>query len=353
MTLALEAEGVEKRFGAVVALSDGRIRVAEGEVHALLGANGCGKSTLCKIIAGTVRKSAGAIRVGGKDVDIRRPLDAEALGISLFYQELSLVPQLSVEDNLFLGHEPRGAGGFADRRRLRREAEALIAVFAAVAGKGFTPAAPVASLSPDQRQLTEILKAFARRPRILILDEPTAALDRAQVDVFFDILRRFKTEGVSSILISHRLDEVFEIAERITVMRNGATVAELAAGDTTQDEVVRHMVGDALKAAGRRSPPVASGRGALLSVAAVSGERVRDTSLDLASGEIVGLGGLQGQGQSSLLRGLFGSPKFRAGRLAIDGDPVAIGSPAEAIRLGLAYVSGDRGRDSAFHGRSI
>jgi ribose transport system ATP-binding protein len=353
MALALDAEGLQKRFGAVVALRDGRIRLAEGEVHALLGANGCGKSTLCKIIAGTVRRDAGAIRVGGRETEIRRPREAEALGIGLFYQELSLVPQLSVEDNLFLGHELRGTGGFADRRALRRRAEELIAIFAGVAGEGFTPDAPVSGLSPDQRQLAELLKVLARQPKIMILDEPTAALDRASVEVFFALLRRQKGEGVSSILISHRLDEVFEIADRITVMRNGATVAELETAATNQDEVVRHMVGDALKAAGRRAPPAEARGEALLAVHGVAGERVREATMALAPGEIVGLGGLQGQGQSSLLRGLFGAPQFRAGWIDVAGAKVTIGSPNEAVRRGLAYVSGDRGRDSALHGRSI
>src|SRR5688500_13242277 len=352
MALALDAEGVQKRFGAVVALRDGRIRLAEGEVHALLGANGCGKSTLCKIIAGTVRKDAGAIRVGGGETEIRRPREAEALGIALFYQELSLIPQLSLEDNLFLGHELRGAGGFADRRALRRRAEELIGIFAGVAGEGFTPNAPVWGLSPDQRQLTEVLKVLARRPKIMILDEPTAALDRASVEVFFALLRRLKGQGVSSILISHRLDEVFEIADRITVMRNGATVAELETAATTQDEVVRHMVGDALKAAGRRAAAPMRGE-PLLAAHGVSGERVREATMALAPGEIVGLGGLQGQGQSSLLRGLFGAPPFRAGWIDVAGERVTIAGPNEAVRRGLAYVSGDRGRDSALHGRSI
>ncbi|CAH1662840.1 sugar ABC transporter ATP-binding protein [Chelatococcus asaccharovorans] len=349
----LDAQGVGKRFGAVVALSDGRLRVEAGEIHALLGANGCGKSTLCKVIAGTVAPDAGTIAVGGEAVQFRNPRDAEQAGIALFYQELSLIPQLSVAANIGLGREPRTGLGFVDRRRLNSEAEALIALFAGVAGAELKPEAIVADLTPDLRQIVEILKVLARRPRLIILDEATAALDGRQSARLFEILRARKAEGVSTLMISHRLDEVFAVSDRITVMRGGATVAELVTARTNRDQVVRHMVGDARihPVTSQRMPPaVAEPR---LTAQGVRNARVHDVSLSLRPGEIVGLGGLQGQGQSALLQGLFGALPFTAGRVTIAGEPVALTRTADAIRRGLAYVSGDRGRDAALTGRSI
>lgn len=353
MTPALEATGIEKRFGAVVALSNGSLTVGAGEIHALLGANGSGKSTLCKIIAGAVAADTGTLRLGGEAVTLRSPRDAEARGIALFYQELSLVPQLTVADNIFLGHERTGGGGFLDRRQLLADTEVLMARFAPVAGAGFTADTPVSRLTPDQRQLVEILKVLARKPRLIIFDEATAALDRRQVALFFDILRALKAEGTSIIFISHRMDEIFEIADRITVMRNGATVASYATAKTDRDTVVHAMVGEVtIHDRVARDAPAATGTPRLMLRNAQS-RRLNDVSLTLRPGEILGLGGLQGQGQSSLLQGLFGALPFSAGTIEIDGKPVAIKTPADAIRNGLAYVSGDRGRDAAFHGRSI
>jgi ribose transport system ATP-binding protein len=353
MIPVLRACELVKRFGAVTALSDGRITVGPGEIHALLGANGCGKSTLCKIIAGSLGRDAGTMWLGEQAVDFARPLDAEAAGISLFYQELSLIPQLSVADNLFLGHEPRNKAGFVDRARLRRDVAGLMALFAPVAGSGFHPAARVGELPPDQRQIVELLKILGRRPRLMILDEATAALDHRQVATFFDILRARKAEGVSSIFISHRMDEVFAIADRVTVMRNGATVFESAIAETNRDQLIRHMVGDAVPPPALASTTRRVGVMPPLSLERGVGKQVAGISLTLAPGEIVGFGGLQGQGQSELLLGLFGARPLHAARLMLDGKPVSITNTAQAVRNGIAYVSGDRGRDAAFAGRSI
>lgn len=353
MTPVLEATGIQKRFGAVVALSNGSLTVLPGEIHALLGANGSGKSTLCKIVAGTVARDTGTLRLNGADAILRSPREAEALGVALFYQELSLIPQLSIADNIFLGRERTGGTGFLDSRQLRADTDALIARFAKVAGAGFTPDALVSRLSPDQRQLVEILKVLARKPKLIIFDEATAALDRRQVALFFEILRELQAEGVSTIFISHRMDEIFEISDRITVMRNGATVASYATRDTDRDAVVHAMVGEVtIHDRVERAPRPASPTPRLV-VRNAKSRRLADVSLTLQPGEILGLGGLQGQGQSALLQGLFGALPFTSGSIELDGKPVTIKSPAEAIRAGLAYVSGDRGRDAALHGRSI
>lgn len=238
----LSASNVQKRFGGVVALSKADFALDEGEVHVLIGSNGCGKSTLCKIIAGSVAPDGGELTVGGRSVAFRNPRDAAAAGIGVFYQELSLIPQLTVAENIFLGREPR-TRGLIDATRLRREAEEAIAPFASVAGEGFGPDALVADLSADQRQIVEILKVLSERPRILIFDEATSSLDNRQVEVFFDIVRALKRDGRSIIFISHRMDELFAIGDRVTVMRNGETVATLPIAGTSKDEVVNLMVG--------------------------------------------------------------------------------------------------------------
>lgn len=353
MAPLLLAQAVTKRFGAAVALSDGALRVERGEIHALLGANGCGKSTLSKIIAGTVQRDGGTVEVDGATLELTGPKAAEAAGIALFYQELSLVPQMSVADNIVLGHETVTGLGFLDAQARRANAQALIDRFASVAGEGLTLDAPVSRLTPDQRQIVEICKVLARKPRLMILDEATAALDRRQVELLFAMLAEMKSEGVSAIFISHRLDEVFAVCDRITVMRNGAKVAEFVTAETSMDQVVHAMVGemaDHLRPVRAARP---AGEAPRLSVSGATSRRLSDVSFTLGRGEILGLGGLQGQGQSALLRGLFGADPLTAGTVSLDGKPLRLRKPADAIHNGLAYVSGDRGRDAAIHGRSI
>jgi len=352
MTSAIEARDVTKKFGQVQALSNGRLTVGRGEIHALLGANGCGKSTLSKIIAGTHAATSGTVLIDGKSVAFSSPHEAEQAGVALFYQELSLIPQMSVEANIFMGREPRTPAGFIDRARMRADTETLIGLFGEAIGSGLRPEVRVSDLAPNQRQIVEILKVYAKSPRIVIMDEATAALDGRQVGVFFDILRAKRDAGISTVFISHRLDEVFAICDRITVMRNGETVAEVATADVTQEDVVRLMIGD-IRRAEKRLGQSDPGRDPILEIAHVGGGRLRDVSLAIAPGEIVGLGGLQGQGQSALLRGLFGIHQLRGGSLRLDGQDVRIRRPSHAVSRGLAYVSGDRVADSVLPGRSI
>ncbi|GHC70380.1 sugar ABC transporter ATP-binding protein [Limoniibacter endophyticus] len=351
MAPALHASAIAKNFGAVRALTDGNLTLEAGEIHALLGANGCGKSTLCKIIAGAVAPTSGKLTISGAQGAFRSPRDAERAGIALFYQELSLVPQLSVAANIFLGREPK-RGIFIDRQALNQKAEELISLFSGVCGKELTPRAIVGTLSPDQRQLVEILKVFAQDPRIMIMDEATAALDGRQSERLFGILREKRAQGVSTIMISHRLDEVFAVCDRITVMRNGATVAALNAAETTRDIVVGHMIGQLAHDA----PPSRTGEvegDVALRLLEVSNARVRGISFEARKGEIVGLAGLQGQGQSAVLQGLFGSLPFSSGSIAFEGKKIVLARPGQAVRNGFAYVSGDRARDAALQGRSI
>ncbi len=351
MTL-LQASGIRKHFGGVRALEDGRLELMPGEVHVLIGSNGCGKSTLCKIIAGAIAADEGRLQLDGRDVAFRSPHEAAAAGIGVFYQELSLVPQLTVAQNILLGREP-SRGVFVDDRAQRQFAERALDRFGEVGGEGLKPDALVGDLPADQRQIVEILKILAQDARILIFDEATSSLDARQVAVFFGIIRQLKAEGRGIIFISHRMDEVFAIGDRVTVMRNGVSVATLPLAQTTRDEILRHMVGSAMQADYRRPERPAAAGEIVLSVEGLATDRLAGVSLQLRRGEILGLGGLHGQGQSELLRALFGAVPIRDGAVALDGRRLTAYAPAAAIRRGIAYVSGDRGRHGVFAIRPV
>jgi len=339
---ALAANAIRKRFGGVVALDGAEFTLAPGEIHALIGSNGCGKSTLCKIIAGAVSADAGELRLDGRAVSFSSPAQAAAAGIEMFYQELSLIPAMSVAENIRLGREPLTRLGLVDRDALRATCAAQIAGFGEALGHGVDPDMPVAELSADQRQIVEILKVLARDARIIIFDEATAALDRHQVDVVFRELTRLRDAGRSVIFISHRLDEVFAIADRVTVMRNGRSVMTRPLVQATRDDVIAAMVGDTppprSQARHRPTPDPA------LTVAGLDAGRLAGISMTLRRGEIAGLGGLHGQGQSEFLRTLYGATPIAAGAIAIGGTRVDVHGPLAAIRHSIAYVSGERSR---------
>jgi ribose transport system ATP-binding protein len=251
----LAVSGVSKAYGATVALSHGDLTLEKGEVHVLIGSNGSGKSTLCKIVAGSVRPDSGEMLIDGKPVVVSGPQAGRVLGIGIFYQELSLAAGRTVEENICLPDMPVKAGLFVDRTAMSERAARYIALFDGVTGDGFLADATVDSLRADQRQLVEIMKTLATEAPILIFDEPTSALDRAQVDRFFEILNRLKTEGRAMVFISHRMDEIFALGDRVTVMRDGRTVATSRIADTDSAKVIRLMVGDQ----GELAPPVQPG----------------------------------------------------------------------------------------------
>jgi ribose transport system ATP-binding protein len=339
----LEASGVRKQFGGVVALAGAQFALEAGEVHALIGSNGCGKSTLCKIIAGAVAADAGRLLIDGREVRFAGPRQAAAAGIGVFYQDLSLIPEMTVAENIYLGREPRSVGALVDRVVLREKAEAALAQWRVALGASIAPEARIADLSADQCQLVEILKVLAAEPRVVIFDEATAALDRNQVAALFERIRALKAQGRAVIFITHRMDEVFEIADRVTVMRNGETVLTSATGDTSRDALVTAMVGDAVAAHARRRQH-APAEAVALQARGLSAAKLEDVSFELRRGEILGLGGLHGQGQSDLLRTLFGALPLRRGTVLVDGRPLAPTGPRAVMRRSIAYVSGDRAR---------
>ena len=352
----IELRGVSKAYGATLALRRGDLSIDAGEVHVLIGSNGSGKSTLCKILAGSVRPDGGEILIDGKPVTITGPRSARDHGIGIFYQELSLAGHRTVAENICLPDLPATRAGFVDRAALDARAARYISLFEAVAGEGFAAETAVENLRADQRQLVEIMKALATEAPVIIFDEPTSALDRAQVDRFFDILRELKAQGRSIIFISHRMDEIFAIGDRVTVIRDGETVGTENISETNPSAVIRMMVGgqDEL-AAGNSAPPAAAStaRVPVLTAKGLSGKGFANVGFEVAKGEILGFGGLHGQGQSSVLRAIFGVNPIAAGEIVLDGKPFAAGSPREAIRRGCAYVSGDRGRDGVIPGRPI
>lgn len=348
----LEASGIRKRFGGVIALAGADFSLHAGEVHALVGSNGCGKSTLCKIISGSVAADTGRLTLDDEPVTFSGPEDAAAAGIGVFYQDLSLIPRMTVAENIYLGREPSATAGLVDRQALRTAATSALAEFREVIGDGIDADTRVAALSADQGQMVEILKVLAAQPRIIIFDEATAALDRNQVAAVFEHIRALKAAGCSIIFISHRMDEVFDIADRVTVMRNGATVMTGDCAQTTRDALVEAMVGELATARGKRALHTPAAEVAL-QIDGLHSDKLVDVSLKLKRGEILGLGGLHGQGQSELLRVLFGAKRMRSGRLAIGGKPFDPRGPRSAMRHAVAYVSGDRARHGVFAIRPI
>ncbi|WP_428375685.1 sugar ABC transporter ATP-binding protein [Lichenicoccus sp.] len=350
-TLLLELVGIEKRFGGVHALRGVDFDLCPGEVHVLLGENGAGKSTLMSVLSGVVAPDAGTLRLDGQPVRLQSPREAQEAGIVMIPQELDLVPGLDIAANLFLGHEPLTARRTLDGARMRREASGLLAR----AGVTLKASRRVASLRMGERQLVAIAKALAAEARILILDEPTAALSATEAEHLFGVVRELRARGVGIIYISHRLEEVARIGDRVTVMRDG-TVAGQAAPDAPQAELVRLLVGRDFSALfpahGRSYGPV------LLSLSHArfvpdlprAGWRApRDVSLAVHAGEIVGLSGLMGSGRTELLSALFG---FEAagrweGEIGVGGRPFRPGTVDAARRAGLAFVTDDR-RGSGF-----
>ncbi|NTW38336.1 MAG: sugar ABC transporter ATP-binding protein [Cellulomonadaceae bacterium] len=349
---SLEIDGVDKRYGGVQALKGASLTVVEGEVHGLLGPNGSGKSTLNKVMTGAVRPDRANLRIDGVPVTIRGPIDAHKHRIVSVYQQLSLVPHLTVAENLVLGTERTRAGWLTPAAQ-RSDVDALMDRLRPVLGSGVTPSSRVASLQPGTRQLLEFGKAILRKPRFLVLDEATASLYREQVALLFEMVRELTAQGTGVVFVSHRMEEVMALCQKATVIRNGLNVATVDIADTTPQELVRLMVGEIAEAAPRTATSVPTTVSPVLEVESLTAHGVRDISLQVRPGEVVGLGGLQGQGQSELLLTLFGATSAHSGIVRLDGKQVAFSHPGDAIRAGLALVPGDRGTEGLYSQRSI
>ncbi len=348
MSPLLSAHAITKRFPGVVALSDVSFDLRPGEIHALCGENGAGKSTLIKLLSGIHPHGSydGELRIGGDTARFSSIADATRAGLAVIYQELALVEEMTVAENIFLGAEPTRAG-LIDWPRVHREAGAVLANF----NVDIDPAAQCSRLGVGQKQLVEIVKALRKDSRILILDEPTAALAEHEVRVLLDILRDLRARGIACIYISHKLDEVFAIADRITVLRDGATIATLDTAATSKSEIIRHMVGREIadlfprRARADLSPAILRVENLTIADPHTGKARLHDISFTLAPGEVLGIGGLMGAGRTELLMHLFGAWGARtAGRIHLRDCELPVLPPAKILRRGIALVTEDRRR---------
>ena len=354
MTVSLSARNVIKRYGGVVALSDANLDVQSGEVVALIGANGSGKSTLSKIINGVVALDGGQLLLDGKPINFPSPQAAKRMGISTVFQELSLIPQMTVAENIWLTREPLHKSGMVNYKAVRQQTDSLLDLFKGTYGPGLNPAAPVVSLSADEKQIVEILKAISFDPRLLILDEATASLDSRQVERLFELVRNWKQAGKAIVFVSHRMEEIFRIADRYSVLRNGKTVGNGVMKETNTKGLVALMVGEGLveNVVQRQTSHETADLPLRLEVSDLQTGSLKGISFNLHDGELLGIGGLKGQGQRELLLALFGDLPYM-GRVALSGKTVLFKNTRQAMEKGVALVPGERSTEGLLSIRSI
>ncbi len=346
-SVLLEMRSIGKRFGETEVLRGVDFDVRAGEVHALVGENGAGKSTLMRIAAGIVRAEAGRMIFLGCDYAPHSPAAALRAGIAMVHQELSLAPDLTVAENILAGREPR-KGWFLDKRALFEKAEAMLAEFC----PAIDPRAPAGGLGMGYGQIVEVVKALAWEPKVIVFDEPTSALEAQETELVLAALAKLKSRGVGVVYISHRLDEVFRAADRITVLRDGASAAEWKTAETSRPAVLAAMVGRELT---RLYPPKATALGEIFF--SVEGLRLpgaaKSVTFDLRRGEILGFSGLLGAGRTELMRAIFGADPRSSGTIRIDGRALPIRSIPDAVAAGIAYVPEDRKTQGLFLDQSV
>jgi ribose transport system ATP-binding protein len=333
----LRMTGISKSFGMTRALADVDLEVRAGEVHALVGENGAGKSTLMKVLSGAIRADAGAMVLDGRPYAPRGPLDARAAGVAIVYQELSLAPHLSVEENVLLGVEP-ARYGFVRRGEMRREAQGALAL---LRHPDIHPAARVGDLSIGAQQLVEVARALAAQARVVVMDEPTSSLTQTDTDILFDVIRRLRDSGVSVIYISHFLEEVRAVADRFTVLRDGRAVGTSEVAATPTAEIIRLMVGRELSDVYRRTPhPIGD---PVLDLSGLTGRKTpQRADVQLCRGEILGIAGLIGSGRTELVRAVFGLDPVASGRVRVAGVDTTGWGPPRMLARGVGLLSEDR-----------
>lgn len=334
-------EKIVKRFPGVLALDQSSFELQAGEVHALVGENGAGKSTLMKIIGGIYSKDAGRLLYKGEEVEVTNPRQAQDLGISIIHQELNLMPHLTVAQNIFIGREPRTNLSFVvDDKRTNQETERLFKLL----NLNLDPTTKVVDLTVAKQQMVEITKALSFDAKVLIMDEPTAALTDSEIDDLFTVIRQLRENGVGIVHISHRLEELRLIADRVTVMRDGRTIDTLEEKDADIDKIIGLMVGRTIYEASPEIPenPIEE---IILDVRNLCRDKAfQDVSFELKKGEILGFAGLMGAGRTEVARAIFGADKFDEGEIYIRGKQVHIKSPGDAVASGIGYLSEDRKR---------
>lgn len=346
---ALEMLGVTKTFSKVTALKDVSLRVKKGEIHALIGENGAGKSTLMKVLSGVYKPDAGTVKINGETVSIKNPRDAIDKGVAIIYQELSLVPELSAIKNVMLGQEKNTCQIIN-----RKEENDFAGKYLDYVSRGALTdyKTPVKNLSVAQQQMVDIAKALSYNSNIIIMDEPTDSLTNTEIDVLFEIVRKLKEDGITVIYISHRLEELFELCDRVTVLRDGQYIADENIADIDKDWLISKMIGRDLK---DTFPPRHRmvGQDTVLEVKELTGERFRDISFQLKKGEILALSGLVGAGRTEVLRAIFGADKVKSGTVEISGQEVHIHHPSGAVKCGIGFATEDRKAQGLFLNQDI
>ncbi|WP_393966001.1 sugar ABC transporter ATP-binding protein [Exiguobacterium sp. S22-S28] len=340
--MQIEMTGITKAFGPVPVLKGVDFTLATGEIHALMGENGAGKSTLMKILTGVHKADEGTIQIDGVEQQYKNPKLAEEAGIAFIHQELNILPDLTVTENLFLGRELKSRFGILKQAEMKRLAERELAelnVFMDVNQLART-------LSVGQQQMIEIAKALMTDAKVIIMDEPTAALTEREIRALFSVATALRAQGVSIVYISHRMEEIFELCDRITVLRDGVSVSTHRIAETSFEQIVREMVGREM---GERYPErqVTLGQ-TVLEVTGATGKRFEDVSFSVRAGEIVGFSGLMGAGRTEVMRGLFGVDRLKAGTISLNGNVIKIKSPHDAIKQGLGFLTEDRKGEGLF-----
>jgi ribose transport system ATP-binding protein len=346
--MQIDMKGISKSFGPVKVLEGVDFSIAAGEVHALMGENGAGKSTLMKILSGVYMADAGSIVVDGQPVSMRSASDAESLGIAIIHQELNLIPQLTVTENLFLGREPQRFG-IIDARRMRAEATIWLNK---VGGGHIDATRETGTLSIGQQQLVEIARALSLKAQVLIMDEPTAALTDQEIARLFQIMTDLKKHGIAIVYVSHRMEEMFQICDKVSVLRDGHFVGERMVRETNFDEIVKLMIGRELH---ERFPAREVEPGAVrLQVDDLADEnKISHIHFEVRAGELLGVAGLMGSGRSEILRTLFGLKRKTSGQVRLDGAPLNVHSPSDAIAAGIGFVTEDRKSQGLVLGMSV
>lgn len=336
----LKMTNIDKHFSGVHALKGVSFELKAGEVHALMGENGAGKSTLMKVLCGIHSRDGGTIELFGKQVNFANIRESQEAGIGIIHQELNMMNHLTVAQNIYIGREPM-KGGFIDDRKMEKDAKELFKRI----GIKIDPAATLGTLTVGKQQMVEIAKAVSHESKLLILDEPTAALTQTEVEELFDIMRDLKSKGIGMIYISHRMDEINVISDRVTVMRDGEYVGTLITKDTTKDEIVKMMVGRVIYGDKKEKSNCPPDSPVVLEVRNLcSGTTIKNVSFQLHKGEILGFSGLMGAGRTEVARAIYGADRFDQGEILVNGEPVEIKSPNQATKQGICYLSEDRKR---------
>lgn len=346
--MRIEMRGIDKLFGSNQVLKQAGFTLESGEVHALMGENGAGKSTLMKILTGVYTKDAGTVLVDGKEVNYKNPQEAEKAGIVFIYQELNVMFDLTVEENLFMGKEIHGKFGICDKKAMQKKAQEALNIL----GVNISPKTVMAELSVGQQQMVEICKALMADAKVIIMDEPTAALTQSETVALFKVIESLRKKGVSMVYISHRMEEIFELCDRITVLRDGSYIGVKNIPETNMNEIVKMMIGREI---GERYPSrnVKIGKEVLKVKELTRKGTFHDVNFSVRAGEVLGVSGLMGAGRTEIIQAIFGNLSYESGTIEIDGKEVKISNPRQAMEHGIGFITEDRKTEGLMLDKSI